>query len=132
MNAVAAERFIDIPESAMQNRPLNGIVLGSDGIWDDFCSEAAEIIDGSNLIPNESIEPVTEQRVQDFPVSIANLQEIPLPNIPVRSRNVLSSQKAKDIFTCLLAGIDDRPGSSVFLSAHYGVSPKTIRDIWNR
>ena len=136
----AQMEFLDIPESALRNRPLTGSVLGSDGIWDDFGSPSSEnnfdfsCAQNIYAITGRQSSAVREQ-YSDYSVS-TETHQIQIKaidrEIPVRNRNVLSLQNARDIYICLLNGVDDRPGASVFVGKQYGVSPKTIRDIWNR
>ena len=54
-----------------------------------------------------------------------------------RLRIVLTAQQAADIYKLkpLLCETSDQPkirGQSIPIANQYGVSPKTIRDIWNR
>ena len=137
MNPHRSEKFLDIPESALLSRPLTGTVVGADGIWDDFCTLPTYQQTDSNLysktLPPGTIKinalPEASEVISNFPDHFESANGL---EIPVRNRNILTSQDARDIFMCLLAGIDDRPGASVFVSQQYGVSPKTVRDIWNR
>ena len=146
---------LDIPETAMHNKPLTGSILGSDGIWDDFCMQPMESNTASRSTDNnKSSATVTEDEVKTasdgstdketssatendygFYDSVESLQN-PMDEfnsqVRARNRNILTLQKAQDIYLCFLAGIDDRPGASVFVGRQYGVSPKTIWDIWNR
>ena len=144
---------LDIPETAMRNKPLSESILGSDGIWDDFCMQSIELnaaipgsvgkwddfrvqpielnqtIDGSTYKWRSSVTESDDGfnfSVEQEPTNMS------YPEVHTRNRNVLTMQNARDIYLCLLAGIDDRPGASVFVGQQYGVSPKTIRDIWNR
>ena len=133
MDYYSSDSFQDIPDSAMRNLPLRTAVLGLDGIWDDFWSSPAEFDNGSNLTLHSNYlttDLASEPKIIDTLV----LQEksTKIMDTSARSRNILHSKDAIHIFLCLLAGINDRPGSSVFLSQQYGVSPKSIRDIWNR
>ena len=146
---------LDIPETAMRNKPLSESILGSDGIWDDFCMQSIELnaaIPGSvGKLDDFRVQPIELNQTIDgstykwrssataiddgFNFSVESLQEptnMSCPEVHTRNRNVLTLQNARDIYLCLLAGIDDRPGASVFVGQQYGVSPKTIRDIWNR
>ncbi len=132
--------FLDIPESALLNRPLTGSIVDDDGIWNDFCG-LATYPDADIKLSSEpsfgttiDIDSLPVNRKLDLNVSKidGNIENAIDLEIPVRKRNILSSQDARGIFMYLLAGIDDRPGASVFVSEHYGVSPKTVRDIWNR
>ena len=141
MNQRSSEKFSDIPDAALLNGPLTGSIVDDDGIWNDFCNPAAHpeadfklssgpfsigtTLETDALPVNRKLDLIISQ----IPDSIENANGL---DIPVRNRNVLSPQDARDIFMYLLTGIDGRPGASVLVSEQYGVSPKTVRDIWNR
>ena len=121
MDYLRTDKFLDIPERALLNSQLTSSI-GADGIWDDFCDIVSPDHFSKKLMGSEG-ENITEQPQNE----ICRREKV-----TVRKRDILTSQNAKDIYLCFLAGVDNRPGASVKVSRAYGVSPKTVRDIWNR
>lgn len=147
--------FLDIPEAALRNRPLAASVLGADGIWDDF--EGTEGPCDFDYNSNDSFNTTTTNKSD---LSVANFDSDPTMSsednrifnnddetgtfymfnpsdileseIPAKKRDILTPQDAKNIYLRLFQGMNERPGASVLVSQQYGVSPKTVRDIWNR
>ena len=143
MDCDGSRKFLDIPECALLNRPLT-TSIGADGIWDDFCSPMppADSNIGSSFPCTLNWDPVETSigsvSGRELDVNVTLIESIhncstPEPQIPVlKKRDILSPLDAREIFMYIHAGIDERPGASVFVSQQYGISPKTVRDIWNR
>ena len=53
-------------------------------------------------------------------------------NVIARKRAVLTPQKALEIYMYCKNGQRNVPGASFVVSRHFGISPKAVRDIWNR
>ena len=133
---------MDIPENALLNQPLTSAVIGADGIWDDFCYPIPPIdlktssnlcYSSSNLSYSPCFYPEMSERLADRCLDEAQFHiECSDPKIPIRNRNILTSEDAKNIYIFFLTGCNERPGASVVVSQQFGISPKTVRDIWNR
>mmetsp|Transcript_7369 Transcript_7369/g.22515 ORF Transcript_7369/g.22515 Transcript_7369/m.22515 type:complete len:234 (+) Transcript_7369:82-783(+) len=59
-------------------------------------------------------------------------QQTDLLDVPVHTRRILTAEQAVEIFKLKEFISDGTKGASVPIARQYGVSPKTIRDIWNR
>jgi hypothetical protein len=119
MDASANDRFLDIPETALLCRPLT-VSIGPDGIWDDFNCECT-FIDFEADLGTSNCDLFCPKKSNTM-----------MRSFSMRKRYVLNSQDVVKIFLRHAAGVDDWPGASVIVSRQYGVSPKAVRDIWNR
>ena len=76
---------------------------------------------------------------QDWP-KISHHERVRVVGMPsakssTRKRAVLSAENACEIFLLnpeLCSPSEECPGSSTFIARYYGISPKAVRDIWNR
>jgi hypothetical protein len=133
-----SDKYMDIPERALLSRPLTESV-GEDGIWDDFCgsidwmdcTNEFDVRHHSKFIPeNQSmlLNPSNFLGAKTLGSHIRIFEKA----LPVKNRTLLTPQDARNIFKRRFTGLDEKPGASVFIAQQYCVSPKTVRDIWNR